>query len=109
MPKYDFRCEACELEFSESLPMGTTDLPACPTCKKNHPVRKMIRAPMVHFKGSGFYKTDSSGGMKSKPKDPQPSEAKESPSPETGKEAQKPAETKTAETKPAEKKPESKP
>jgi len=59
MPKYDFRCEACGSEFSESLPMGTVTLPECLTCKSAKAVRKLIRAPMVHFKGSGFYKNDS--------------------------------------------------
>lgn len=94
MPKYDFRCETCELEFSESLPMGTSTLPACPTCKNAKAVRKLIRAPMVHFKGSGFYKTDSSKTATTKPK---------------GTTEAKPAETK-AETKPAETKaPEKKP
>ncbi len=94
MPKYDFRCEACEAEFSESLPMGTTDLPACPTCKKATTVRRLIRAPMVHFKGSGFYKTDSSKTVTTKPKvatEAKPADIK--------------AETKPAEPKAPEKKP----
>lgn len=94
MPKYDFRCETCEAEFSESLPMGTTDLPACPTCKKTTTVRRLIRAPMVHFKGSGFYKTDSSKTVTTKPK-----VSTESKTAETK------AETKPVETKAPEKKP----
>jgi putative FmdB family regulatory protein len=98
MPKYDFRCETCGSEFSESHPMGTTMLPMCPTCKNNVKVRKMLRAPMVHFKGSGFYKTDSS--KSSAPKKPVTE-----PKPEKPVET-KPAETKPAESKPVEKKPE---
>ena len=58
MPKYDFHCNTCNAEFSESLPMGTLTLPSCPTCRNAKAVRKLIRAPMVHFKGSGFYKTE---------------------------------------------------
>lgn len=84
MPKYDFHCETCGKEFSESLPMGTVNLPACPTCKNSTAVRKLLRAPMVHFKGSGFYKTDSSKTVTAKPKattetkvaDPKPAETK---------------------------------
>lgn len=94
MPKYDFRCETCGSEFSESLPMGTVTLPACTTCKNAKAVRKLMRAPMVHFKGSGFYKTDSSKTVTTKPKttpEAKPAEAK--------------TETKPAETKAPEKKP----
>jgi len=93
MPNYDYRCEKCKGEFSESLPMGTIVVPMCPNCKNNASVRKLIRAPMVHFKGSGFYKTDSSKTATTKPKagtDAKPTETK--------------TETKHPKTKPAEKK-----
>lgn len=99
MPNYDFRCEECKGEFSESLPMGTIVVPMCPTCKNNESVRKLIRAPMVHFKGSGFYKTDSSGTAKAKPKGP---------AAETSKATEAKPEVKPAETKTIEKKAESK-
>lgn len=75
--------------------MGTIDMPVCGTCKKNTAVRKMIRAPMVHFKGSGFYKTDSSGTAHAKPKDV----ATENPKPAETKPEVKPAETKPIEPK----------
>ena len=73
--------------------MGTIDMPVCGKCKKNTAVRKMIRAPMVHFKGSGFYKTDSSGTAKAKPKDA---------TQETPKPAETKPEVKATETKPIE-------
>ena len=92
MPKYDFRCEKCETEFSESLPMGTVALPSCPICKNAKAVRKLIRAPMVHFKGSGFYKTDSSKTVTAKPKTQESKESNET----------KAAEVKPAETSPIE-------
>jgi putative FmdB family regulatory protein len=87
MPKYDFRCEACESEFSETLPMGTTTLPFCPSCKSAEKVRKIIRAPMVHFKGSGFYKTDSSKSVR------EPKEAKGTKEIKDSKEPKPPAPT----------------
>lgn len=86
--------------------MGTKDLPACPQCAETKAVRKIIRSPMVHFKGTGFYTTDSSGGMKQKKEEAPPIS-------EAGKESKelketKPTETKPTESKPAEKKPETK-
>ncbi len=62
MPLYEFRCESCghELEtivaFSDPLP--TT----CETC--GGALKKLLAAPAVQFKGSGFYLTDygRSGG-----------------------------------------------
>ncbi len=74
--------------------MGTVILPSCPNCKKSSAVRKLLRAPMVHFKGSGFYKTDSSGTAKTKPKDA----TVETPKPVETKPEVKPAETKPAAT-----------
>lgn len=56
MPLYEFRCESCghEMEtivaFSDPLP--TT----CETC--GGPLKKLLAAPAVQFKGSGFYLTD---------------------------------------------------
>ncbi len=59
MPTFDYHCETCDRAFTEQLPMGTKTLPPCPECKGTD-VRKVIRPPMVVFKGTGFYKTDSS-------------------------------------------------
>jgi putative FmdB family regulatory protein len=98
MPKYDFRCEKCGLEFSDMLPMGTIVVPMCETCKNNRSVRKIIRAPMVHFKGSGFYKTDSSRSTVSPSK-----ESKETKATKDSNDV-KPAESKPIDPKPAPKK-----
>ena len=58
MPKYAFQCQACTKEFEVSLSLGSKELPECPSC--NGASRKILRPPMIHFKGSGFYRTDSS-------------------------------------------------
>lgn len=56
MPLYEFRCESCghEMEtivaFSDPLP--TT----CDACGGT--LKKLLAAPAVQFKGSGFYLTD---------------------------------------------------
>lgn len=60
MPLYEFRCESCghEIEmimaFSDPLPL------TCETC--GGPLKKLLSAPAVQFKGSGFYLTDYGRG-----------------------------------------------
>ncbi len=78
--------------------MGTIDIPSCPTCKKSTAVRKLLRAPMVHFKGSGFYKTDSSKSVITKSKETSEPKVADPKPTETKTEA-KPAEAKAPETK----------
>lgn len=62
MPTYHFRCQECGAETERKLPFGSTEVPTCETCEK--PMTKVIVPPMVHFKGTGFYKTDSSAPAK---------------------------------------------
>lgn len=100
MPKYDFHCNTCEAAFSEILPMHLKDLPACPACGQNGAVRKIIRPPVVHFKGGGFYKNDSTPAAK-----PVSATAKEATPTKETKPAEAPASTETkTEAKPVEKK-----
>lgn len=58
MPTFDFQCSACGLTFEYSRPFGSTKLPACPACKSKK-VQKLLSTPTIHFRGEGFYKTDS--------------------------------------------------
>lgn len=80
MPTYHFICGACSKEFTAHLTMGSEEMPPCDTCRRVKDVRKVIKPPMVHFKGSGFYKTDSTGSSKGLVKDQakEPKETKES-------------------------------
>jgi len=64
MPTFDFQCRACQHVFECTRPFGSTVSPACPTCSSKR-VEKLIAPPAVHFKGSGWYKTDSRGGARS--------------------------------------------
>lgn len=58
MPRFDFQCEECQHVFEAMIPFGSKKFPKCPTCHGS--VQKQIAPPMgIHFKGSGFYKTDS--------------------------------------------------
>jgi putative FmdB family regulatory protein len=83
MPTFEFHCDTCNITFAEVRPMGTKTLPACPECKSAK-TRKIIRPPAVVFKGSGFYKTDSSKQSAAPKKTP---DAKAETKPEPKKEA----------------------
>jgi putative FmdB family regulatory protein len=55
MPTYDYLCEnGHRFEYDQRI---TEDaLETCIEC--GAPVRRMLHAPAIHFKGSGFYSTD---------------------------------------------------
>jgi putative FmdB family regulatory protein len=55
MPTYDYLCEnGHRFEYNQRI---TEDaLEKCIEC--DAPVRRMLHAPAIHFKGSGFYSTD---------------------------------------------------
>lgn len=58
MPTYDFRCEKCGHHFEAVLLFGSTARPLCPKCR-HRKTEKLITPPTIHFKGSGFFKTDN--------------------------------------------------
>ena len=63
MPTYEYRCKDCGHAFEIVQPMKDDALSVCPAC--GGLLRKVFGAPMISFKGSGFYATDH--GKKSKP------------------------------------------
>ena len=52
MPTYLYECEKCG-RFEEFQRMSDKPLSECPECKS--PVKRIIGAPGIIFKGSGFY------------------------------------------------------
>lgn len=58
MPIYEFICENCGHEFEQLLSFSAKSYPACPTCEADAVKRRMSK-PAIHFKGSGWYITDS--------------------------------------------------
>ena len=64
MPKYDYRCDACDQTFELKLPFGSPIDQACPKCDSG--ARRLLTPPALVFKGSGFYKTADRGESKSK-------------------------------------------
>ena len=57
MPLYEYECSRCGHRFE--LIQRFTDPPAekCAACGQG-PVHKLLSAPAVHFKGTGWYVTD---------------------------------------------------
>ncbi len=58
MPIYEFVCQECGHEFERILPFSTSDFPPCPRCQAQA-VKRRVGLPAIHFKGSGWYITDS--------------------------------------------------
>ncbi len=61
MPLYEYRCTHCGHMF-EKLQSYTAAAEPCPRCAGE--VERLLSAPAIQFKGSGFYLTDygKSGG-----------------------------------------------
>ena len=55
VPIYEYRCTNGHL-FDVMQRMSDDPLTACTEC--GAPVQKVMNAPAIHFKGSGFYSTD---------------------------------------------------
>jgi len=55
VPIYEYKCEN-EHRFEAFQPMADDSLDKCEVC--GAPAQRVLSAPAVHFKGSGFYTTD---------------------------------------------------
>jgi putative FmdB family regulatory protein len=63
MPIYEFICQECGNEFERLQSFSDTSAPLCPSCQSVQ-VRRRLSPPAIHFKGSGWYVTDSKNGAK---------------------------------------------
>jgi putative FmdB family regulatory protein len=63
LPLYEYECPKCGT-FELVRKFSDAPLESCPTCAR--PVEKLVSAPAIQFKGTGWYITDyarkSSGG-----------------------------------------------
>jgi putative FmdB family regulatory protein len=98
VPIYDYRCDECGHRFSAVQSFSDGPLEKCPNCGKRP--RRLITAPAIVFKGSGWYKTDS----RTAPKDADGA----TPSHSTEKDAKKETKTDTKSETKADGKPEAK-
>lgn len=62
MPIYEYLCQDCSYRFELKQSMKDDPVAACSKCGKS--VSRIISAPAIMFKGSGWYVTDYSDKMK---------------------------------------------
>src|ERR687886_282017 len=62
MPTYEYRCTKCGEHLEVVQSFKDAPLTECPQCGGE--LRKVYSPVGIVLKGSGFYKTDSSGGKK---------------------------------------------
>ena len=60
MPIYEYVCHNCGHEF-EKIQGWSEDAPVCVSCGSSN-VSRRLSPPAIHFKGSGWYITDSKNG-----------------------------------------------
>ena len=56
MPLYEYECDSCGWRFELIQKFSDQLASECPTC--GGPVHKLLSAPAIQFKGSGWYVTD---------------------------------------------------
>jgi putative FmdB family regulatory protein len=59
MPIYEYECAECGKHFDEIQKFSDEPLTQCKFC--GGPVRKLLGAPALQFKGTGWYITDYAG------------------------------------------------
>jgi len=87
LPIYEYRCAECGHRYEKREGFDAPSLQVCPVCSGT--ARRVLHAPPIVFKGSGFYSTDhrptrfgSNGGEEKggdeKAAESKPSEGKDS-------------------------------
>lgn len=64
MPLYEYECEKCG-RFERIQKFSDRPVRKCPTCKG--PIERLVSAPAIQFKGSGWYVNDYGKGNGSRP------------------------------------------
>jgi len=59
VPLYEYQCKKCKHKFEKIQKFSDRPIKKCPDC--GGPVEKIMHAPNVQFKGSGWYVTDYGG------------------------------------------------
>jgi len=66
MPLYEYQCTKCKHRFERIQKFSDPEVKKCPECGGK--VEKLLSAPAVQFKGSGWYVTDYANKSGSKAK-----------------------------------------
>ncbi|HEY3382915.1 MAG TPA: FmdB family zinc ribbon protein [Vicinamibacterales bacterium] len=56
MPLYEYQCEICGVKFEVIQKFADRSVDKCRTC--GGPVHRLLSAPAIQFKGTGWYITD---------------------------------------------------
>jgi putative FmdB family regulatory protein len=56
VPLYEYRCRQCGHQFEKIQSFSAPDEKECPVCKGE--LERLISAPAIQFKGSGWYVND---------------------------------------------------
>ena len=66
MPIYEYICKTCGERFEIKQKFSDPPITSCAdfSCSKGEPVEKIISAPAIMFKGTGWYVTDYSDKFK---------------------------------------------
>ena len=91
VPLYEYRCKACGHQFEKIQSFSAPEEKICPVCGGE--LEKLLSAPAVQFKGSGWYVTDYAGKGGSKP----PASSSDTGNGSTNKSSEKPAASSTSE------------
>jgi putative FmdB family regulatory protein len=76
VPLYEYQCKKCKHKFEKIHKFSDPPIRKCPEC--GSPVEKVMHAPNVQFKGTGWYVTDYGGKDKSEKSKPEGSSDKAS-------------------------------
>ncbi len=86
MPLYEYECDSCHRHFERIETASAATASVCPSC--GAAARRLLSAPALRFKGSGWYVTDygkgngcpAAAGPDAGSKTPEPPPAKTAPS-----------------------------
>ncbi len=59
MPLYEYKCQKCGHRFEKIESMNASTTKKCPKCGAT--AERMLAAPAIQFKGTGWYVTDYAG------------------------------------------------
>jgi putative FmdB family regulatory protein len=66
MPVYEYRCQSCGKRLEKIQKFSDPPLTQCEVC--GGPLKKVLSAPALIFKGTGWYVTDYAGKKQEKEK-----------------------------------------